>query len=208
MNKLFDIFEQTSDAVFGIDKQGYVHFWNTACNSLLGYSSPQVKGRHCSSLLCGRDLHDRKFCSHNCPVPKQRSEKARSHDFDLIVRQSNGNRVMVNINAYFTPASLAQKSGNISVFFSLRRVSCQRLIRRLANTSCAVDNNDFATKNLTSRESGILRLASEGNRTRDIAGQLCISQSTVRNHFKNIYKKLRVHSRAEAIGYAIRHDLI
>jgi len=208
MNKLFDIFEQTSDAVFGIDKQGHVHFWNSACSTLFGYSFQEIEDKHCSGLLCGVDLQERKFCSYDCPVPKQNNKQSTVQNFDLIVKQSSGNSVMVNINAYFTPASWLKKCKNISVFFSLRRVNSHRLIQRMASSSCHIEDNTFRLNNLTTRESAILRLASEGETTSDIASQLCISQSTVRNHFKNIYKKLDVHSRAQAIGYAMSNGLI
>lgn len=208
MSRLLDIFEQTSDAVFGIDSQGHVHFWNSACNALLGYSILETEGRHCSALLCGIDLQEKTFCSRNCPVPKQNSEPGTLHDFDLIVKRSNGNPVMVNINAYYTPESWLQRCRNISVFFSLRRVNSHRLIRRLASTSTQQHDNGFRPDTLTRREAGILRLASEGEKTAEIATRLCISQATVRNHFTNIYKKLEVHSRAEAIAYAMNHGII
>lgn len=208
MNRLFDIFEQTTDAVFGIDQQGHVLFLNSACQALFGWSLADARDRHCSALLCGRDLHDRAFCGDNCPVPKQRSEHNRLNDFDLVVKQSNGNPVMVNINAYYTPASLRQTCRDISVFFSLRRVNCHRLIKRLACTSAQPKVTDFRQGKLTDRETGILRMASEGIKTVDIASKLCISQATVRNHFKNIYKKLDVHSRAQAIALAMNHGII
>ena len=209
ISDLLNIFEQTSDAVFGIDKQGHIQFWNSACSALFGYSPQQAEGRHCSSLLCGKDLHEREFCSRNCPVPKQNSDQYNVHDFDLLVKQASGDRAMVNINAYYTPLSLLHNSKNISVFFCLRRVNCQRLIRRLTSSSCQTEGKELIRANkLTKRELGILRLAGEGKKTENIASQLCISQSTVRNHFKNIYRKLDVHSRAEAISNAMNLGLI
>lgn len=65
-----------------------------------------------------------------------------------------------------------------------------------------------AQKELTERESIILRLLAEGKRNREIADSLNISERTVGNHIANIYSKLHISDRAQAILYAVRHGLI
>jgi two-component system, NarL family, nitrate/nitrite response regulator NarL len=52
---------------------------------------------------------------------------------------------------------------------------------------------------LTSREFGIVSLVKRGLRNKDIADQLCLSESTVKSHLHNIFDKLGVKSRAELI---------
>ncbi|MEO1712413.1 MAG: response regulator transcription factor [Bacteroidota bacterium] len=61
---------------------------------------------------------------------------------------------------------------------------------------------------LTTREQEILRLLSHGENYRSIAEQLFISRNTVKTHIKNIYEKLQVNTRAEAIGKAIKNRLV
>jgi DNA-binding NarL/FixJ family response regulator len=61
---------------------------------------------------------------------------------------------------------------------------------------------------LTPREYEVLRLLSEGLGTQDMASALSISPSTVRNHVRNILSKLQVHSRLEAVVYALQHGLV
>jgi len=142
MIEVFDLFENTNDAVFGIDKNGCVKFWNKACDVLLGYPNKQAIGKHCSTLLCGTDLLENKFCGHQCPVPRQNNNQANRRDFDLIIKQSNGESLMVNISSFFTPTESQNKLDNISVFFSLRRINCHRLIQRLASSShCSESTN-------------------------------------------------------------------
>ena len=51
---------------------------------------------------------------------------------------------------------------------------------------------------LSSRETGILALLSEGLANKEIAARLGISYDTVRAHLRNIYEKLHVRSRSEA----------
>jgi len=55
---------------------------------------------------------------------------------------------------------------------------------------------------LSARELEVLRLLPTHLSRRDIAEELCISVNTARFHIKNIYSKLGVHSRADAIGRA------
>ncbi len=52
---------------------------------------------------------------------------------------------------------------------------------------------------LSAREQEILELLSQGNVSKEIAGQLSISYHTVRVHTKHIYEKLHVRSRSEAV---------
>ncbi len=64
------------------------------------------------------------------------------------------------------------------------------------------------TPRLTNREMDVLRLVARGMNNRDIAGQLFISEHTVKNHVRNILEKLQLHSRMEAVMYAVRERLL
>jgi DNA-binding NarL/FixJ family response regulator len=66
------------------------------------------------------------------------------------------------------------------------------------------NNTDYQ---LTSREKEILTLMVEGNILKVIADKTFISYETVRTHVKNIYKKLHVVSRSEAILKAIQQNI-
>lgn len=57
-------------------------------------------------------------------------------------------------------------------------------------------------ENLTRRELEILDLLDKGYRYKEIADRLCISFETVRTHIHNIYEKLHVQSRTEALNKA------
>ncbi|MBN8758061.1 MULTISPECIES: response regulator transcription factor [Variovorax] len=61
---------------------------------------------------------------------------------------------------------------------------------------------------LTRREHKILELVSQGLSNRDMAESLSISRLTVECHTKNIYRKLAVNSRTEAVFQARRHGLL
>jgi len=61
---------------------------------------------------------------------------------------------------------------------------------------------------LTKREKEILGGLVEGNNFKAIADSLFISVETVRFHFRNIYKKLHVHSQSEAVVKAIKEGIV
>ncbi len=60
---------------------------------------------------------------------------------------------------------------------------------------------------LTAREAEVLRLIAEGLKNRDIAKRLVISEKTVGNHVSNIFRKLQVNDRSQAIVRALRGDI-
>ena len=61
---------------------------------------------------------------------------------------------------------------------------------------------------LTGRELEVLQLVARGLTSREIGRDLFISENTVKNHIRNILDKLGLHSRNEAVLYAVREDLI
>ncbi|CUU59988.1 DNA-binding response regulator [Frankia sp. CcI49] len=70
------------------------------------------------------------------------------------------------------------------------------------------DRPQLPTPRLTDREMEVLRLVAKGLNNRDIAKQLYISENTVKNHIRNILEKLQLHSRMEAVVYAVREKLL
>ncbi len=61
--------------------------------------------------------------------------------------------------------------------------------------------------NLTSREQEVLRLMVTGVGNEDIANRLYIATNTVKNHVRNIFRKLEVNTRVEAVVYALDNHL-
>jgi DNA-binding NarL/FixJ family response regulator len=61
---------------------------------------------------------------------------------------------------------------------------------------------------LTAREVEILRMLATGMANKQIAYKLKISEKTVRNHVSNMYEKLHIYDRAQAVLYAVRKGLV
>ncbi|HEX6922397.1 MAG TPA: response regulator transcription factor, partial [Bacillales bacterium] len=64
------------------------------------------------------------------------------------------------------------------------------------------------TTELTDRENDILACLVDGLSNKDIAEKLNISDKTVKIHVSNIFKKLNVKSRSQAVIYAVQHQLV
>jgi DNA-binding NarL/FixJ family response regulator len=65
-----------------------------------------------------------------------------------------------------------------------------------------------AAPKLTDREMEVLKLVATGRNNREIAKELFITENTVKNHVRNILEKLQLHSRMEAVVYAVREKLL
>lgn len=72
----------------------------------------------------------------------------------------------------------------------------------------AGDSISMESVNLTDRELEVLRSVARGERSKEIAAQLGISERTVKAHLASIYNKLGVDSRAAAIAVAARMRLL
>ncbi|MGD8397533.1 MAG: response regulator transcription factor [Anaerolineae bacterium] len=85
----------------------------------------------------------------------------------------------------------------------------QRVLRQLA----ALPGEESAgmaplSDDLTPRELEVLRTVSQGLSNKEIAQQLGISEKTVKNHISNIFSKLHVCDRTQAVLYAVRKGLV
>lgn len=207
VNSLNAIFEHTADAVFGTDNLGRVRFWNKRCEELLGISHRQAIGRPCHELVCGRDLLGNEFCGDKCQVRRFYDRNKPNNNLDLVLKQKAGGDIVVNVGSYYMHETSNDEKG-VRVYHSMRTVDCHQFIRRLALNSATSNDAPANVNRLSKRELEVLRLVSSGAKTREIAEQLVISHATVRNHMKNIYTKLEVHSQAEAISCAMRHGLV
>ena len=63
-------------------------------------------------------------------------------------------------------------------------------------------------EDLTTRELEVLRLIRDGHRNKQIADQLCIAETTVNFHIKNLVDKLGANDRTHAVTIAVRRGLL
>jgi len=106
----------------------------------------------------------------------------------------------------FPQAVLQVCSGGASITPNLAR----RLLQRLGSRpeSAEAKERPPAGPGLSERECEVLRQVALGYTSQDVADKLALSVQTVNTHLRNIYRKLDVKSRAQAVGLATHKRLI
>ena len=75
-------------------------------------------------------------------------------------------------------------------------------------TKASVAPDALEAAGLTNREVEVLRLIATGATNREVADYLVISEGTVKNHLSNIFSRLGLRDRTQAVMYAREHDLL
>jgi DNA-binding NarL/FixJ family response regulator len=74
------------------------------------------------------------------------------------------------------------------------------IARKVVSAFHASEKYDGADYHLTKRENDILQLLAKGMLYKEIAQQISVSNNTVKQHIHNIYEKLHVQNRTEALN--------
>lgn len=72
----------------------------------------------------------------------------------------------------------------------------------------AVLSHRRGEERLTEREIEVLQLIAQGMSNQEIAHKLYLSEKTVKNHLTNIFRKINVTDRTQAVLYAIKHKIV
>jgi DNA-binding NarL/FixJ family response regulator len=86
----------------------------------------------------------------------------------------------------------------------IQPVIASKLLTRFAEMSKQTDSQE----SLSDRELEVLRLMAIGSANKEIASQLSITNSTVKTHIANIFQKLNVTDRTEAVTEALKRGII
>ena len=83
-----------------------------------------------------------------------------------------------------------------------------KTLKLLRNPDTVLSGQNAEVVTLTSRETHVLEQLGQGLSYTKIAENLIISPFTVRKHIENIYRKLQVHNKLEAVDLARKQNLI
>ena len=197
---------RAGDGVFAVGSEGRVVLWNRAAEKILGWSAREIMGRPCCDVFVGVDDHGNRLCYKGCHVMSLVKLGEPVQHFDMQTRTKAGRPVWLNITILEAPSSGPSGAVVIHLF---RDVTTTRELLRLVHERLQAPSAppDEATA-LTRRELEILRLMASGANTKVLAERLHVSPATVRNHAQNIFAKLGVHSRLEAVAYGTQHRLL
>lgn len=78
------------------------------------------------------------------------------------------------------------------------------IARKVVASFSKMESQNKLTETLTTRENEILNLLAKGQMNKEVASKLDISNGTVRKHIQNIYEKLHVNTRVEAVNLYLK----
>jgi DNA-binding CsgD family transcriptional regulator len=174
---------------------------------MLGYAARDALGRPCCDVFVGQDDNGNRLCYQGCHVMKLVDLGETIHSFDMKTRSKAGHPVWLNVSIL----RVADASGPVTVHLFRDVTATKELLtlvhEQLTSTAAREAGVDHSSV-LSRRELEVLRLVALGLNTRAAAARLHVSPATVRNHVQNLFAKLGVHSRLEAVAYASRHRLL
>ncbi|VAW07619.1 hypothetical protein MNBD_ACTINO02-686 [hydrothermal vent metagenome] len=204
--EMLDMLGRTDDAMVAIDGEMRIIAWNDAATRLLGYDSADVLGRPCHEILCWRDRCGDTICDGQCPASVLGEPDEIVPSKQILGTSATGKTLWLSASTIIPPIDLRDQCRLVHLIREvalppeLERVIVERLDGWIPAT--AQDNGHLAV--LTAREREVLQLLTEGLDGSAIAATLFLSQATVRNHIQHILSKLNVHSRVEAVAFALR----
>ena len=197
---------RAGDGVFAVGPEGRVVLWNRAAEKILGWSAREIMGRPCCDVFVGVDEHGNRLCYKGCHVMSLVKLGEPVQHFDMQTRTKAGKPVWLDISILDAPSS---GPGGALAIHLFRDVTATRELLRLVHERLqAPSAPPDETTMLTRRELEVLRLMAGGANTKVLAERLHVSPATIRNHAQNIFAKLGVHSRLEAVAYATQHHLV
>jgi PAS domain S-box-containing protein len=198
---------RAGDGAFVIGADGRIALWNRSAERILGYAARDVLGRSCCDILGGYDDHGNRLCYRGCHVMSLVGMDEAVQSFDMRTRTKAGRPVWINVSV------LRMNGGHEAplTIHLFRDVTAGKELLALVHERLGPRSGGGAKTPeptvLSRREFEVLRLMTEGLDTATIAERLHVSRATVRNHVQNIFGKLGVHSRLQAVAYAARQRL-
>jgi len=197
---------RTGDGAFAVGADGRIVLWNRSAERILGYAARDVLGRGCCDIFSGYDDDGNRLCYNGCRVMSLVRMDEAVQSFDMRTRTKAGRPVWINVSTLpmsgepHTPLTI-HLFRDVTASKELLALVHERLVPRPASAK----GPEPAA--LSRRELEVLRLLTEGLNTTATADRLHVSRATVRNHVQNIFGKLGVHSRLEAVAYAAQQRL-
>ena len=199
---------RAGDGVVAV-RDGRIVLWNRTAEKILGHAAREVMGRPCCDVFVGHDDHGNRLCYQGCHVMTLVKMGEAIQSFDMKTRTKTGHPVWLNISILAVPDPTAGATVAVHLF---RDVTATKELLTLVHErlSATVDRDNGVDRAavLSRRELEVLRLLAIGLNTKSAADRLHVSPATIRNHVQNLFGKLDVHSRLEAVAYASRRRLL
>jgi PAS domain S-box-containing protein len=210
---LEQVLARAGDGAYSIGADGRIAVWNRAAERILGWSAKEVLGRPCCEVFDGADVRGNSLCYQGCDVMGHVKLGEPVEHFEMRTRTKAGRPVWLDVSILEAPATNGDRPMAIHLFRDvtstkkLLEIVQERMVPPASSNGNGNGSHNGAS-GLTKREIEIVRLMAAGANTKVLAERLNVSPATVRNHAQNIFAKLDVHSRLEAVAWANQHGLV
>lgn len=181
--------------LFTFDAAKRIHSWNDAAVAATGIPAAEVVGKYCWEILCGHDESGGLVCHSGCSFHRLLCERWPVSPPTLVIKTASGPRrvrlpmITVEDRSLFAALILDETDGP-------------------ASAPVPVSEATSSPPSLTPRQREVLAMLAEGKQARRIAGELQLSEMTVRNHIRAILRELACTSQLAAVAAARRLGLV
>ena len=217
MTDILETLSKSQDGVYAVDLDQRIVFWNQSAERILGHTADEMLGTLCYSAFGGSARETKAICERNCRTILLAREARIGSSYSFRVNTKNNEKRWIKTTHILIPSRNPDVGTLVHIFYDVSEdVQAKRLItqlsewipthRNLSAPSSIISNDE--DERLTPRQVEVLGLLASGRTTEDIANELMITSTTVRNHIQRILGKLGVHSRLEAVVFAQRQHLL
>jgi PAS domain S-box-containing protein len=204
---------RTADAVFVVDTDYRIVYWDAKAESLTGLLAEETIGKPCHEVLKGECGGGSRFCDSQCPVMRLARAGRTAPANDMRISTRWGQKKWVGVSNL----SVETEEGTYLVHL-LRDTQKIHETLEMAHGLIELSTQDALgespvlchrdTPVLTPRQFEVLELLASGKSTREICRELYLSQATVRNHIRALLLALGAHSQLEALAKARQAGLL
>jgi PAS domain S-box-containing protein len=216
-SELFSLLENTADAAYTVTPDGEICSWNRAAERLLGYSAAEVMTLNIDTVLHARDTMGTAALAGGSDATTRNWEETLGGvaNFDLEVQTRESRKLWVNVSTIVFNNARTGRQLFVRLMHDVdKRHRNEQLLKRMVEAArelvimSETALNHAPVTPLSEQERRVLALFAEGSDPSTIATTLNISAQTLRNHLHHINRKLRTHSRLEAVTHAKKRGLI
>lgn len=179
--------------MFTFDAEMRIRSWNSAAEGLTGIPAGEVVGRACWEALCAHDEAGSLVCHNGCSFHRLLRERWPIAPPTLVIKTSTGTR----------------RANVPMVVVEDRALFAALLLDPGASVEPPSDPADGESRpTLTPRQLTVLQMLAEGKPARTIAGDLQLSETTVRNHIRAILRSFDCNSQLAATAKARRLRIV
>ena len=200
---------EAPDPVFVTATGNHIVLWNPGAEHVMGYRGCEVVGRACRDVLAGRTPAGSPRCLTGCDIAPALSVDGLDRSFEVLAQTKTGEVRWLAMDAFAISDADRRTPFIVHVLHDVTSSKhLHRLVREQVSGPPAARAAASGIESLTRRELQVLQLLAAGVGTAASARRLGVSRATIRNHVQNIFSKLGVHTRLEAVAHATQHRLL